>query len=108
MREIAKTGAAEFFLDRDTEETKFAELRPQFARKFIGAVNFVGKRRDLVLGKCTHRVAQHVHVAAEAKVETGNAVLHHRTLPHRGYRGRRLPSLIDPGTGRVSVPKRPV
>src|SRR5581483_1384513 len=86
MREIAEAGAAQLLLDGDAKQAEFAELWPQLARKRIGAVDLAGERRDLVLGKCPHRVAQHVEVAAEAEIKAGNAVLHHRPLPSRGPR----------------------
>ena len=57
--------------NRYGEHTKFAELRPQFARKRIGTVDVFGARRDLVLRKTPHRVAQHLDVAAEAEIEAG-------------------------------------
>ncbi len=71
MREIAETGAAPLLFDGNAEKPERAELWPQLARKGIGAVDLVGARRDLVLGKIAHGVAQHVDVAAEAEIETG-------------------------------------
>ncbi len=52
-------------------EPERAELRPQLARKAVGAVDLGGKRRDLGLRERAHRLAQHVDVAAEAEIEAG-------------------------------------
>ena len=71
MGEIAEPGAAQFLFDGDAEEAERAELRPQLARKAVGAVDLVGVGRDLVLGESAHRVAQHVDIAAEAEIEAG-------------------------------------
>src|SRR4029077_21115470 len=59
---------------------ELAELRPQLAGKAVGAVDFGGVGRDLVLGEGAHGVAQHVDVAAEAEIKTGKAVLDHGAL----------------------------
>ena len=69
MGEIAEPGAAQFLLDGDAEQPERAELRPQFARKFVRAVDLLGKRRDLVGGEIPHRLAQHFDIAAEAEIE---------------------------------------
>ena len=90
MGEIAEPRPAPLLLDRDAEEPELAELRPQLPRKAVGAVDLGGVRRDLVLGKSAHRVAQHVDVAAEAEIETGKAVLDHRALHGRGRMRRRV------------------
>ena len=49
MGEIAQPCPAPFLLDRDAEKPELAELRPQLARKFVGAVDFGGARRNLGL-----------------------------------------------------------
>jgi hypothetical protein len=87
VREITEPCPAEFFLDCDAEKTELAKQRPQLAGKFVGAVDLVGARGDLVLGKRPDRIAQHVDVAAEAKIEAGKTVLHHGWLPHRRLGG---------------------
>ena len=55
MGEIAEARAAPLLFDRDAEKTERAELRPQLARKAVGAVDLVGARRDLVLGESRAR-----------------------------------------------------
>ena len=67
-------------LDRDAEQAKLAELRPQLARKRVGAIDLVGERRDLVLRETRAPVAQHVDVAAKTEIEAGQAVGNHRAL----------------------------
>jgi len=69
MGEIAEPGAAQFLLDGDAEKAERAKLRPQFARKFVRAVDLRGERRDLVGGEIPHRIAQHFDVTAQAKIE---------------------------------------
>ncbi len=71
MGEVAETGAAKLLLDRDAEQAKRAELRPQLAGKAVGAVELGGARRDLVLGESAHGIAQHFDVAAEAEIKAG-------------------------------------
>ena len=71
MGEIAEPRTAELFLDRDAEQPERTELRPQFARKLVRAVDLGGKRRDLVRSEIPHRLAQHFDVAAEAEIEAG-------------------------------------
>ena len=71
MGEIAHPRAAILLLDGDAEEPERAELRPQLARKLVGAVDLVGDRGDLVSGKVAHRLAQHFDVAAETEIEAG-------------------------------------
>jgi hypothetical protein len=71
MGEVAEPGTAPFFLDRDAEEPKRAELRPQLAREGVGAIDLLGARCNLVLGEVAHRVAEHVDIAAKAEIEAG-------------------------------------
>ena len=55
MREIAHSGAAIFFLDRDPVQAERAHLGPQLDREAVGPVDLGGERRDAVLGKAAHR-----------------------------------------------------
>ena len=80
MGEIAHAGAAPFLLDRDAEQAERAELRPQLARKFVGAVDLSGAWRDFFAGEGADRLAQHIDVVAEAEIEAGEAVRDHRAL----------------------------
>ncbi len=77
MGEIAEARAAPLLFDRDAEETERAELRPQLARKAVGAVDLVGARRDIVLGESAHGIAQHFKIAAQAEIEAGQTVGQH-------------------------------
>ncbi len=89
LAEAQTAGAAIAAPPARAEQPELAELRPQLARKAVGAVDLSRVRRDLVLGKSPHRVAQHVDVAAEAEIETGKAVLDHRALRGLGHTRRR-------------------
>ena len=80
LGEIAHAGATPLLFDRNAEKPKLTELRPQLARKLVRAVDLVGTRRDLCLGKRAHRFAQHVDVVAKAEIEAGQAVEDHRAL----------------------------
>ena len=71
MGEIAEARSAPLLFDRNAEQTERAELRPQFARKAVGAVDLLGVRRDLGLGETAHGLAQHFEVAAQAEIEAG-------------------------------------
>ena len=99
VRQIAEAGAAKFLFDGDAEQAELAELRPQLARKFVGAIDLGGERRDLVLRKAAHRVAQHVDLVAESEIEAGYAVRNHRALhaanQRRSGRCPPRPRLID-------------
>src|SRR6185312_7545069 len=69
VSEIAKAGAALLFLDGDAEQPEIAELRPQFAREAVVAVDVRGQRCDTLRGELRHGVAQGVDVFSEAEVE---------------------------------------
>ena len=100
MGEIAETRTAPFLFHRDAKKAKRAEFRPQVAGKFVGPVDVVGPRRDLCLRKGADRLAQHVDVAAERIIQSGQSVADHHTLhpwPDTG-----LPRIL--ASGAVGVP----
>ncbi len=80
MGEIAHRGAAEFLLDGDTVQAKFAHLRPQLTRKFVGAIDLGRERRDLVRRKVAHAVAQLIDIGAEIEIERGILVAQHGSI----------------------------
>jgi hypothetical protein len=55
VREIAEAGAALLFLDGDAEQAEIAELRPQFAREAVVAVDVRGQRRDALRRRTSPR-----------------------------------------------------
>ncbi len=70
--EVAHVGAAVFLAGGHAEQAHVAEFLPQVGWEFVDAVDFRGARRDLGVGKGLHRIAQHIDVFAEAKVEAGD------------------------------------
>ncbi len=71
VREITHVGAAVFLLDGNAQHAELAEARPQFIRKFIGAVDGGGARRDFPGGEGGDRFAQDGDGFAESEVESG-------------------------------------
>ena len=67
--EIAQAGAAIFFFHGDAVQAERADLGPEVARKLIAAVDFGGARRDFVLRKRMHRLADRIRGLAEIEVE---------------------------------------
>jgi len=53
----------------DVQQPEIAELRPQFAREAVVAVDVRGQRCDTLRGELRHGVAQGVDVFSEAEVE---------------------------------------
>src|SRR5690348_13224870 len=85
MLEIAETGSAPLFLDRDAMQAKRTHLRPKLARKHIGAIDLLRDGRDLVLREAANRLAQRVGGFAQivfqrAIVRTGHARLQNGTI----------------------------
>src|SRR5208283_4652045 len=80
--------AAPFLFDRYAKEAERPELRPKLARKAVRAVDLGRVRRDLILGKVGHRLAQHGNIAAEVEIEPGKAVRYHLRAPSRRHGGR--------------------
>src|SRR5690349_1301888 len=81
MREVAETGPSPFLFDGDAEKTERSNLRPQIARKAVGAIDLVWARGDLVMRKAAHGVAKHLDVPAQTEIQSGQAVPQHRSLP---------------------------
>jgi len=82
MLEIPQARAAIVLFHRQPEQAEFAHLGPEIARELVGAVNLVRTGRDQVLGKATHRVAEHVGGFAEIEIETRVRIGEHsRLLP---------------------------
>ena len=79
--EIAQARAAIFLLDRDAVQAERADLGPEIARKLIAAVDFGGARRDLVLRKRMHRLADRVRGLAEIEIEHPMRVGDHGAPP---------------------------
>ena len=79
--EIAEAGAAIFLLDGDAVQAERADLGPEVARELIAAVDFGGARRDLVLRKRMHRLADRIRGFAEIEVEHPMGVGDHGRLP---------------------------
>ena len=84
MLEIAEAGAAVFLLDRDPEQAHLPEFRPQVARERVGAVDFIGARRDAITGETLDRVAQGIDVGAEPEIERAPGIGDHGGEPPRG------------------------
>jgi hypothetical protein len=104
MGEIAETRAAPFLFHGDAEKAEGAELRPQVAGKFVGPVDVVGPRRNLCLRKRAYRLAQHIDIAAERKIQSGQSVTDHHSLhplrdsgvgPRLCLRGIKVPDDTD-------------
>ena len=72
MREVTHRDAAVFRLDGDAEQSKLAELRPQRARKRIGAIDLGGERRNFLLRERPRRFAQHLDRFTETEIECGS------------------------------------
>src|SRR5207302_4318205 len=62
------------------EHTQLAKLRPEIARKLVLAVDLVGTRRNLLVRKARHGLAQRVHVFAEREVKSPPRIRDHRRL----------------------------
>src|ERR1041385_3343346 len=78
MLEIAETGSAPLFLDRDAVQAKRTHLRPKLARKHVGAIDLLRDGRDLVHREAANRLAQRVGGFAQivfqrAIVRTGHS-----------------------------------
>ena len=100
MFQIAKPGAAPFLFDSDAVQAERAHRLPEVAREGVGAVDFGGARRDLVLGECADGFAQHVGVFAEAEIEAAIRVLeHYPSLNRRASPFGTLETHIKAGTG---------
>ena len=89
MFQIAEPGAAPFFFNGDAVETECAHRLPKVARECVGAVDFGGARRDLVLGKGPDGFAKHIGVFAEAEVEAAIRVFQHYPSLNRCALSRR-------------------
>ncbi len=76
--EVTHRRAAVFRLDGDPQQPELAELRPQRARKRVGAIHVGRERCDFARANATRRVAQHVDRLAEAEVEVGKRLGHDR------------------------------
>src|SRR5947209_6070153 len=81
MFEIAETGAAKLFFDRDSVQADRTHFRPEVARELVGAVDLGGARRNLILGEITCGRADHLGGLAEVEVEAGGDVGDHKTCP---------------------------
>ena len=79
--EIAEAGAAILLLDGDAVQAERADLGPEVAGELIAAVDFGGARRDLVLRKRMHRLADRIRGLAEIEVEHPMGVGDHGRLP---------------------------
>src|SRR5947208_3546581 len=89
MREVAHSGAAIFFFDRDAVQPERAHFGPQLDREPVGPVDFGGERRDPVLGKAADRGPQHLDLRAEVKIEARKPrVLHGSAAGGWGWCGR--------------------
>ena len=69
MLQVAKPRAAVFLFHRDAVQPELAHHRPQVTGKLVGLVDLFGARRDVVIGKAVHRIAQHVGGLAEIEIE---------------------------------------
>src|SRR5207248_2059485 len=75
--QVAQPGAAVFFLHGDPEKAQFAQLRPEMAREFVRAVDFVGQWRNFVAAETPHRIAQEVRGVAKPEIERRIGVTNH-------------------------------
>ena len=78
VREVAKPGAAFSGRNGEAEQSELAQLAPQVARKEVAAVDFVGARRDALLGEATHLIAHGIDHLAEAEIELAVGSTGHR------------------------------
>jgi hypothetical protein len=69
------------FFDGDAVQAERADLGPEVRGKLIAAVDFGGARRDFVLRKRMHRLADRVRGLAEIEVEHPVGVGDHGRLP---------------------------
>src|SRR5262249_51583022 len=69
VREVAHRGAAKLFLDRDAQQAQVAQLRPEVARKFVGAVDLRGARSNLTRGEPGYALAEDIRSFAQVEME---------------------------------------
>src|ERR1700683_1417624 len=69
MLKVAQAAAAVLRLDRNPQEPKRAELRPQIARELIRRIDLRRARCDQFCGKIAHRLAQQIHALPQIEVE---------------------------------------
>ena len=88
VREVAQLGAAVFTLDRDAEKSQFSEFRPEVPRKLVAGIDIPGARRDTIVCKAAHSLAQQIEVLTVTKVE-----FKHGSAPFRSvYRAFHSPA----------------
>jgi len=79
--EITETRPTIFLLHGNAVQAERADLGPEIPGEFIAAIDFGGARRDFVLRKRMHRLADRVRGLAEIEVEKQRLVRgHHSTL----------------------------
>ena len=69
MREVAQIRPAPALGYRQTVQAEFTEHRPQLPRKLVGAVDFVGKRRDLGAHHAAHLGPHFIDRFTEAEIK---------------------------------------
>ena len=77
VRQITHIGAAIFLGDGNAEHPELAHLAPQVHRELVGRVDLGRARRDLLLRKMLHCIAQCVDLFAKLKIQAGQI---HRSL----------------------------
>src|SRR5690348_5445232 len=87
MLEVAEPCPTVLLLNRDAMQAKRSHFRPKIAWENIVAVNGVRARRDTILRKITHGLAQHVDVGPEAKIKARPCIWN-RSVPPLAHRNR--------------------